>query len=630
MGSACDRDSTAGIKSEKMILAPYFMTAMENRNVGQPIGLRGFRALFDRCCSPMLRSALPSALVAVLALCSPVFCQGVYFVHAGLTTGANDGSSWSDAFRGSAGLAEALSITPEGSDIYIAEGTYIPRRAPGSPARFAYFPVRRHRLWGGFVGGETSPAERPSAGTAITVLSGDLLGDDLLNWSNRAENSLFVVSAFNGGFTLDRLTLTGGEGEVTVQGGGRGGALATWSGPSMVRDCRFVRNRSAGGGAVYVSADVEFVRCSFEQNVSTGFGGAIQIWGSSADVRITNCTFSDNVARVGAAASASHATDVHFVNCSFVGNGTRGPVIANTINGGALAFNDCDAVELINCTIARNRSENDPRAGIQFETTDLSAHNCIVWGNTGSSGLQNAEAQAPPDASLNHSVVHPAHLGGINNVPGPPGFIDASGGDFSLAPGSSAIDIGDSTRVPSNVVVDVVGGERFQDVLSIPDQGVPLPFGPVVDAGSFEFQAGQVGLTRCISHQNSTGAIGTIGGLGSHLVSRNDLTIVAAHLPPVVTSLLVVSRQRDHVPAYNNSMGTLCLGPQFGRFENQISATDGQGAVTFSVDLAALPLPSVAARPGDRLHFQVWHRDRDTLVPIPTSNLTNGLLVWLQ
>lgn len=112
----------------------------------------------------------PLARLGLLAITQLATAQVVY-VHAH-ATGANNGSSWSDAY---VDLQTALGATASG-EIWVAAGTYHPAPPGGSP--LASFALRSNvQIYGGFVGIETKREER-DPGRNETTLSGDLAGDD--------------------------------------------------------------------------------------------------------------------------------------------------------------------------------------------------------------------------------------------------------------------------------------------------------------------------------------------------------------------------------------------------------------------------------------------------------------------
>ncbi|MHC4745536.1 MAG: hypothetical protein ACYS8Z_26780, partial [Planctomycetota bacterium] len=135
-----------------------------------------------------------------------VMVQEIKYVDAD-ATGANDGSSWNDAFNY---LRDALSAAREGDEIRVAQGIYKPDEDTDNPAgtgdREAAFKLKSGvTLKGGYAGfGEPDPDRRDIAAHQ-TILSGDLAGNDievsdpcdLLNEPTRSENSYHVVSNSN-------------------------------------------------------------------------------------------------------------------------------------------------------------------------------------------------------------------------------------------------------------------------------------------------------------------------------------------------------------------------------------------------------------------------------------------------
>ncbi len=118
-----------------------------------------------------------------------------------------DGSSWTSALRD---LQAALAV-PTASEIWIAEGTYRPDQASG--IRSMSFDLEAGTiLRGGFAGWESSPGERVP-GLHPTVLSGDLLGNDLPGFGNVADNSFHVITLFDPGapVLLDGVTIRSGN-----------------------------------------------------------------------------------------------------------------------------------------------------------------------------------------------------------------------------------------------------------------------------------------------------------------------------------------------------------------------------------------------------------------------------------
>ena len=112
-------------------------------------------------------------------------------------SGANDGSTWADAFTS---LKDATDYaTVMGDEIWIAEGVYTPH-ASSRTTSFRIMPGVS--LYGGFNGTETALSQRDWR-TYESVLSGDLNGNDNgnISWneSTRSDNSYRVVTIDDAG-----------------------------------------------------------------------------------------------------------------------------------------------------------------------------------------------------------------------------------------------------------------------------------------------------------------------------------------------------------------------------------------------------------------------------------------------
>ena len=144
-----------------------------------------------------------------------------------------------------------------GDQVWIAQGSYTPHA--DDPAATFTIPAGV-LVYGGFAGNEAALADRAGA---ATILSGDLMSDDIARPAatvdrtaydaTRDDNSYTVVTITGADVTLDRLTIEGGERGTTVGTSNHGAGLYTGAGTTgtTLTDCTFNNNNANddGGGA---------------------------------------------------------------------------------------------------------------------------------------------------------------------------------------------------------------------------------------------------------------------------------------------------------------------------------------------------------------------------------------------
>jgi len=144
-------------------------------------------------------------VVFIVAVLCPCIYGRVIHVDEG-ATGANNGTSWENAYRY---LQEALAAAVSGDEIRVAEGVYTPDlKSPGPPPsrrgilsygasagdRTATFQLKNGvSIKGGYAGFDAPEPDIRDIELYETILSGDLNGDDGPNFANNAENSYHVV-----------------------------------------------------------------------------------------------------------------------------------------------------------------------------------------------------------------------------------------------------------------------------------------------------------------------------------------------------------------------------------------------------------------------------------------------------
>lgn len=348
----------------------------------------------------------------------------IHVTQAG--AGLRNGTSWANAC-GEAEFKTALDNAPAGSEIWVAKGTYRPSLpGAGVPAnREASFALKSGvTLYGGFVGGETNTRQRDFRKN-VTVLTGDLAGDDTVNGDGvtetaagiKGQNSYTVVSSFgaaapNTGI-LDGFTITGGSADFPENIGGskrNGGAMYNTGSNAVIRNCSFIGNFAEwSGAAVYnVSSSLRFGYCVFSGNksrtgagmynqasspelVSCTFSGnkvladaaAIHNYDGSSPT-ISGCTFTGNEAErdVGAIANVDHCSPV-IINCTFSGNISKKGIWG----GGAIGNSGNCNPEITNCTFEGNAAEEGPGGAItNAASSSAKIANCTFSGNSAVTG----------------------------------------------------------------------------------------------------------------------------------------------------------------------------------------------------------------------------------------------------
>lgn len=336
----------------------------------------------------LLFLSIPLAAAAVRA-------DGPVVYVSASATGANDGSSWADAFTDlQSGLDAAEASAGAITEIWVAQGTYVPskRTFPDEPRSATFQLLDGVSLYGGFAGTETSIEQRDIYGRP-TVLSGDLNGDDLPSFVNYDENSHHVVTGIElpTWTAFDGLTVTGGHSPQWSYGAG----MYLQNARLQINNCTFAGNVarreqenvawSGGGGAALFlrhwytkpssPALLHVSQSHFRDNSGAGDGGAVLIWSSFYDgsVDFSECTFERNVGD-GALTVYYSACTLH--SCLFSGNSSDGPGAAvfaqpyggdvvieaskfqrNTAGwGGAVAIDGGGSVNVIGSSFVENSS----------------------------------------------------------------------------------------------------------------------------------------------------------------------------------------------------------------------------------------------------------------------------------
>ena len=294
-----------------------------------------------------IRAAVLCALFATV--CTPA--QGrVIYVDDDAPPGG-DGSSWATAYTFLQDALAEAAATEETVEIRIAQGTYQPDRDAANPGgtgdREASFELPSGlTLAGGYAGvGATEPNARDWE-AHLTILSGDLLGDDATQVDpcdfrddvTREENSLNVVTA-RALVTLEGVVVTGGH-AMPYKCSGR-------NCPDVVPAPGF-----CGGGVLVEADDVTLRHCRFERNFADMMGGGVFVY-KVRSIIVQACAFFENRAGHGGA----HGGGLHARESSVTIRESRFFDNSTQSDGPGLYCRDCELV-VSGCTFEGNRADS--------------------------------------------------------------------------------------------------------------------------------------------------------------------------------------------------------------------------------------------------------------------------------
>ncbi|MHC4099200.1 MAG: right-handed parallel beta-helix repeat-containing protein [Planctomycetota bacterium] len=413
-------------------------------------------------------------------------------------SGANDGSSWADAYNY---LQDALAAAWSGDEIHVAQGIYKPDQGAGiTPGdREATFQlINGVTIEGGYAGTGTLDPNARDIQLYETILNGDLDGNDIIDvnypwglWNEptRAENSYHVVTGTGTDQTpvLDGFTITAGNANATWpdnHGGGMynfdcsptlikctfnsnsaymGAAMVNYHSSPTIIDCTFNENESGGGsGMVNKYSSPTVINCTFSGNsghgTSTSTAGVGGMYNYKSSPTITNCTFSGNFG--GEGAMYNDSSNPMITNCTFSGNYSGGMV------------NSESSPILTNCTFSGNTAIWSGAGIYNYYNSQPTLTNCILWndsneiwnGNDSTITITYSDVQGgwPGQGNIDAAplFVDPGYWEDPCNTPDTPWDDVWIDGDYHLLLGSPCIDAGDPNYVAGPNETDLDGRPR--------------------------------------------------------------------------------------------------------------------------------------------------------------------------
>lgn len=393
-------------------------------------------------------------------------------------SGLNNGTSWTDAYTD---LQDALAIVTPNEAVWIADGTYKPTINGGDRTATFNITAFNVKLYGGFIGTEANLSDR-IFGANETILSGDLNNNDAIIPSygdtTREDNSYHVISSAST-LLLDRITVTGGNANVSGHYSGAAILKNVLSRGLILRECKISNN--TGGNNI----------------ISTSFASS----GGNAVLSVSNSIIENNVSRLGTIYSVSDGVvDVTFSNTLFKGNKTEDNTVGTGTAGSSIFCRTLSgsssnmATTISNCTFVDNEDigttsgyNNFNRSTVVLSNTvnvpgnrpksQGYVYNSIFYNNTTLGGVTgksiNGGNQTLASMTVsncidedNFSQIAVVNVNNSSNTN--PQFVNQASGNYELLSSSPAIDAGDAALV--NGVTDLLNMPRI--INTNPDLGV--------------------------------------------------------------------------------------------------------------------------------------------------------------
>ncbi|MGV3460441.1 MAG: choice-of-anchor Q domain-containing protein [Flavobacterium sp.] len=380
-----------------------------------------------------------------------------------IASGTGDGSSWANA---SDDLQLMINNSLPGEQVWVAKGTYKPKRTPTvlspvtSDNRSNTF-LLKSGVWvyGSFEGNETTIEGRNFI-TNATILSGDLNGDDATVTADKLPNAIMSKNGENvfhvvAGSLLSNVVFDG----FTVAGGNASNAQTfSFNGDSFL---------ASVGGGLYIHGEthtnifrnITITKC----NQTQGAFFCIATNAVVSNISVSKCSTTHGV--IFNDSCSPFYNNVAILDCY----GTAG-----------VAFSGLGGTATVTNALITSNSTAAQGAIIWTLSTEIvDIRNSIIFGNSATKMIYKDGGGVVQFA---HSLVQGSGssqawdtafgTNGGGNIDDDPLFTNAANGDFTLQPGSPAINTGNNSFVTS-ITTDINGNARI--------------YGSAVDMGAYEF-----------------------------------------------------------------------------------------------------------------------------------------------
>jgi REP element-mobilizing transposase RayT len=450
------------------------------------------------------RITLVIVLISACFAVFPVHAAGVIYYVKWNASGANNGTSWANAFTD---LQFALSAASSGDEIWVVAGTYYP--TPGTDRTISFTLKNGVEIYGGFAGTETLRTQRSPF--IITILSGDI---GIVN--NNRDNSYHVVigSDTNNTAVLDGFEIRKGYADnIDSEPHFRGGGMYNANGSPTLINLFFSSNFAIyGGGLSNMNSSPTIMHAGFRGNSGNG------MYNHASSPILTDVEFRNNTGGLYNYYSNPILTNVTFYNNEGgMYNRYSNPGLTNvTFNWnsssqGSAIYNSSSNPTLTNVTISENETLGSipgiPSGSIYNYKSNPIIRNSIVWGNFGEEMVSDTSSTPV----VTNSIVEGGYVG-TGNLDADP-LLDPltdNGGatpTMALGAGSPAIDAGSDANCPAT-----------------DQRGLTRPEGSHCDIGAYEYAlrtiSGSTGVGGAtLSYTNGTPQTVTADASGNYSIT---------------------------------------------------------------------------------------------------------------